>query len=512
MLGWTADLFRLYWGLLYWNIRKSWFRARRGRSPCPCQSPSDSGRAFETGCEACIPWAKPARFRRVCPLLVETKEGLRCSVDTADVRPFWKRATAVYGGTLGSIYLAGALVVFGLLRGVGYPVSVLDVALPPRWHRLNHARAWYFFEQSRRAFATGQNAEGLLFLANAYDFDPTNYQIGITLAKNYQVGQPGQSDRVFARLMQEHPDYAAATAWDWYRALLPRGAFDRVAVLARDQVVADPAHGHAWIRALLFATKQLHNDAALRELRANPAPAAAAWHPLIEVELLMRAGRTREARQLLDRPWPANAPSFTVVYRITALITLGDTLAALDLNERSRRVVPGFDDEAWLTLRLDALATGGVKNDLRNNLDALLGQRLNLPIIKILCAQLIRHPDAETFARLADKIEREKLPLDSDSAGIWFSLLCTAGVVGDQTRLHQITDRLKGATQTPFVALVLVERFFRGESAERRITSILPILPLPIEVIYALIEHYPVAADPGVPRVEVSLPGKATTK
>jgi hypothetical protein len=504
VLGWFADLFRLYWGLLYWNIRKSWFRARAGRSPCPCQSPSDSGRAFETGCEACISWAKPARFRRVCPLLVETKDGLRCSADTPGVRPFWKRATAWYGGTAFGLYVAAVVTVFALLRAVGYPVGVLDVGLPPRWHRLNHARAWYFFEESRRAFANGRSGEGLLYLANAYEFDPANYEIGLTLAKNYQVGQPLQSDRVFARLMQEHPDRRDATAWDWYRALLPRGNFDTIVTLARDQILADPAHGHAWIRALLFATKQTHDDATLRELRDNPAPAAAAWRQLLDIELLLRAGKTREARAALEGPWPAGASSFNLVYRIATLTTLGDTLAALDLNERSRK---SLDDEAWLTLRLDALATAGIKNDLRITIELVLAQRATPPVIKLLCAQLIRHPDAEAFARLADKVEREKLPLDADTAGAWFSLLCTAGVVGDDARLHRITDRLKGASQNPFVALAMVEAFFRGQSTQRRITTVLPILPLPIEVIYALIEHYPPPE-----RLEGSPPDKASNK
>ena len=76
MTGWIADFFRLAWGLLYWNYRKSWFRLRRGRARCPCQSPSDSGRALETVCEASLSWHKHANFRRVCPLLVDTP-GLR---------------------------------------------------------------------------------------------------------------------------------------------------------------------------------------------------------------------------------------------------------------------------------------------------------------------------------------------------------------------------------------------------------------------------------------------------
>ena len=116
MTGRFADLFRLVWALLYWNTRKSWFQLRRGRSPCPCQSPSDSGRAYETACVACLSWNEPARFRRDCPLLVSTPQGLRCSVNTADVRPFWRRAFFFYGGGLATLYLTAALTVFIFLR------------------------------------------------------------------------------------------------------------------------------------------------------------------------------------------------------------------------------------------------------------------------------------------------------------------------------------------------------------------------------------------------------------
>lgn len=160
MLGWLADFFRLLGGLFYWNIRKTWFQQRRGRSPCPCQSPSDSGLAFETGCEACVQWSRPIRFRRVCPLLVETLDGLRRSGNTADVRLFWGRTLRYYGGMLGTLYVIAVLAVFVFLRTIGYPVSILDISLPPLWHRLAHARGWYFFEQSQRAFTAGRSAEG----------------------------------------------------------------------------------------------------------------------------------------------------------------------------------------------------------------------------------------------------------------------------------------------------------------------------------------------------------------
>ena len=85
MIGWLGDFLRFWWGLLYWNTRKGLFRLNRDQASCPCQNPSDSGRARETGCDAAHYWHQPARFRRVCPLLVETPDGLRCSVDTRDV-------------------------------------------------------------------------------------------------------------------------------------------------------------------------------------------------------------------------------------------------------------------------------------------------------------------------------------------------------------------------------------------------------------------------------------------
>ena len=43
-----------------------------------------------------------------------------------------------------------------------------------------------------------------------------------------------------------------------------------------------------------FATRQLKDDQPLRELRANLSPAVAAWRPLLETELLVRAGRTAD--------------------------------------------------------------------------------------------------------------------------------------------------------------------------------------------------------------------------
>ena len=488
VLGWLADFFRLAWGLLYWNTRKAWFQRSRGRTACPCQSPSDSGRAFETSCEACITWHRPARFRRVCPLLVATPQGLRCSVDSAAVRPFWGRAFGYYGGTLLGLYLAGAIGVFAFLRTIGYPVSIVHVTWPGLWYRVPQARGWFFAQKSQRALAEGRTAEGLLYLSNAHQFDPANYRIALDLATSYQSGPSRESDLLFETLLREHPAQRNATAEEWYRALLARGDFQKIAGLASSQILIDPSHAQVWMRALLFATRQLGDDARLRALLANPAPAAVGWHPLLAVELLVRAGRRREARALLDRPWPATAAPFTIFHRVSTLTALGDSYAALDTLE-TNRIALG-DDEAYVILKLDALAAARAPRTLRANLDELLAPKLTPTRTMILCAHLIHHPDAAFFARLADKARQEHLTLDPSTARVWFALLCTAGAVGDLPRMHALVVTLKLAANSPFVALSVIEAFFRGETGAAQITTFLPTIPLPIEINYALLERY----------------------
>ncbi|MSU22741.1 MAG: hypothetical protein EXS32_02845 [Opitutus sp.] len=485
MLGRLADFFRLVWGLPYWNTRKAWFQLRHGRSRCPCQNPSDSGRAFETHCDACLHWDRPVRFVRVCPLLIQTKNGLRCAANTADVRPFWGQLVRYYGGTLAALYLAGALGVFVFLRIVGYPVSIVHVTWPGLWYRVPQARSWFYAEKSQRAFAAGQTSEGLLYLATAYEFDPANYGLGLTLAKNYQAGQPRASDQIFQRLRRDHRAQRDLTAQELFRALLARGDFDKIAELTHDEALADPTHANVWMRALLFATRQTRDDAPLHALLADQSPAASPWHQLIEIELLVRADRRREARAALDRLWPASAPAFTLFYRITLLTALGDTLAAQDLLVRDSG---RLDLEARRTLRLEALAAAGATQLLQREIDALLGPRLTLALIKDLCAHLIRRPNQEIFAQLCAKVERDQLALNTESAGIWFTLLCTAGAIGDHTRLHAFVVSLKQASNTPFLALNAIESFFRSDRTTRRATGFLPILPL--EINYALIERF----------------------
>ena len=400
-----------------------------------------------------------------------------------------------------ALYGVGVIAVFIFLRTVGYPISILHVGLPPLWHRVGQARGWFFLERSNRAFAEGKTAEALLYLDNSYQFDPTNYMAGLSLAKHYQVGQPARSDEVFARLHRDHPDKQHATAQEWFRALLARGSFQKITTLSRDELLTDPQHAAVWVRALLVGSEQTRNYDVLRELAVSEVAAARLWRPLFETELLLQAGRKAEARAAVLRPWLNDgAMPFSLFYRVQVLVRLGDTLDAIDLLLGPQS--GALDYEAKVTLLLEAYAVRGARTPLHQEIDKLLAPRFtleNLSTIKVVCAQLIRYPDQAVFDKLWAKMEREQLALSTETAGAWFSLLCAAGAIGDQPRLTTLTARLKQASRTPFVALNLVESFFRGETGERRITTFLPILPLPLEVTYALLERFSPPPPPPAP-------------
>lgn len=446
-------------------------------------------------------WHRPSRFSRVCPLLVQTPQGLRCSANTEDVRPFWGIAVRYYGSAVLALYVVAVLSVFGFLRTIGYPVSIIHVGWPPLWHKVGQARGWFYLMHAQKAFGAGNTREGLMYLENAYEFDPQNYDAGLALARQYQLQQPARSDEIFAKLLRENPDRRDFTAQQWFRPLLARGEFDQLAPLAASEVLHDPPHASAWMRALLFATRQNHDDQPLRHLLDNHTPAAVAWHKLVQTELDWRANKTAQVRAAVEGAWPADAPPFTVIYRVETLAALGNPSGALDLLEQQRSRI---DVEAWLTVRLHCLAESGAMQSVRNEVNAMLLSRpLTPPAIKIVCAQLIRHPDLQLFHDALFTFARELAPLTDETAGSWFSFLCTAGAVGDLTQLHNLALRLREASRTPFVALPIVEGFFRDNPDVRKATSFLPFLPVPNEVAYALIERYPGPRPAAAPAIKL---------
>jgi tetratricopeptide (TPR) repeat protein len=490
--GWLTDLFRLFWALLYWNARKTVFRLRRRRGASPCQSLSDSGKAYETQCEACASWNRAGRFRRVCPLLVETPDGLRCSVNAEDVRPFWGRALGCFGGTAAALYLLATLAVFLLLRTIGYELDYVAVAWPPAWHRIDESRARYFAQKGFAAFAANNIREAVFALGIACELDPQNYRAGITLARLWEISQPRLSDGLYARLLKTHPAQAATIASLRLHALLARGDFERLRDAARQQIAADPANAGPSLHALIFATRRLRDDAPLQQLLDEPA--GAPWRPVLQAELLWRSGRTQEAAAVLAQPWSPPHPYFAY-YQMRQLLALGRPQEALALLQAYGALVPG--DEAAATL-LAVNAQLGLQAELLRDAANWLGASPTPAVVELLATHLVRYPNAELLRLVFTRLDAAPLPANEAGYRAYCALFCAAGVGGDRQQLHALTVTLKERAGATFVTLNAAEDFFLGQSASSRIESFLPVLTLPVETLYALLERY-AAGRPSAP-------------
>ncbi len=487
-MAWLGDYLRFWWGLLYWNGRKSWFRLRRDRAPCPCQNPSDSGRARETGCDAAHGWRRPERFRRVCPLMVMMPDGPRCTVDTRDVRPFWGRAFGYAAGAAAGVYLAAVLGAFVLLRTIGYPISPLALAWPPRWHEFRQARSEFFTAKAQRALAANRVNEAILSFEIAYRDNPRNYAAGMRLAQLMSIAQPEFSDRVFARLMHDHPAERTDTARAWLRSLLLHGRFAQAADLAVDRLTVDSAYRPDWLHLLFFATRHTGDDRPLRELVARqPSPLQPIEIALINSELAVREGHGLSLLPGLTTVLPPDAGAYGPFFQVSRLTALGhpaEALAMLDRYAAAQRL-PDADEFA---LRLEVLAALGRSDLVCARLEqGTIGPR-ELALVSV---QLVRHPDPVVLAALARSARRAKLP-----AGLETSAGCTAfyvacAVAGDWDQAQGAADLLRESTGSRLTSLEGVDAFFKAKGASGQIERILPLLPtLPLDMVYALYDRY----------------------
>ncbi len=488
VIGWLGDFFRFWWGLLYWNARKSLFRLSRGRARCPCQNPSDSGRARETGCDAAHYWHQPARFRRVCPLLVETPEGLRCSVDMRDVRPFWRRAAAYYGSAALALYLAAALGLFACLRIIGYPLSPVSLLWPPRWTELRLARSDYFVAKAQRALDAHRVNEAILSLDIAFQNNPRNYDIGLQLAQLMSLGQPDIADRIFTLLMREHPEHRATTAEAWYKFLLVTGRFDRAAGLASRLLLDDRAQRPAWLHALFFVTHHTRDDQPLRELiEKHAGELDPIYVALINSELLIRQGGGLKLLPGLTSELPAGAGFYGPYFQVSRLIVLGRPNEALAMLNRYTTAKRLPDADAY-QLRLEVLAALGRQDVLRQR---LAQEPVNARELELLSTHLVRHPNPAVLDALAQCVKRSKLPADISTYAAYSDFLVACGVARDWDKMHATAAMLKTLSGSRMTRLDTVEAFFQQNDPGRRPETILPTLPaLSLEMIYALFDHY----------------------
>ncbi|MDD3179618.1 MAG: hypothetical protein PHQ04_04625 [Opitutaceae bacterium] len=489
MIGWIGDFFRFWWGLLYWNARKSLFWLRPDRIRCPCQNSGDSGRALETRCEAASTWNKPARFRRLCPLLVETQVGLRCSVNAAAVRPFWTRAGASFGIALLALYLAGTLALFGALRAVGYPLTYWSVLLPFKWSDIPSAQEQVYARRAQQALAAGNFQGALLCLNRVHELNPRNYSAAIALASLRHIsGEPGLSDQTFEQVLLQHPDRRAQTAQLWYKALLTRRDYSHSKLLAVRMLSEDPANRGAWLHALFFALRQAPDPAYLATLTGR-IPDLPAWcSQLMAIELAFQQNRPADAVQLLLRPPPHPASPYVSIYYV-------DRLTAQARYTEAQQVLDAYagqlePDEAAF-LRLALYTRRGWLALSESEFDHLLQQfPLNTRTAPQFCAFLIRYPNPALLARFHDRFMQTVRAPGPDFHPTLNALFCACAVNADWSRLEAAAASIKRITMSDARTLTALEGFFRRDYHFKRIDLFLISLPLPTDVVYALLERF----------------------
>lgn len=477
------NFLRTGWELLYWNFRKAHFRRRGGRAPC--QHPSDSGRAFETGCLACGSRKNPMQFRKICPLLVETPDGIRCSVDASDVRPFWKPVLVFYGKAIVATYVVALLALFGFLKSIRYPVRAADLAWPRSWSKIPAARTSFLVEKARRALAAGNPRAAALFLQNARERDPGNYEVGLDLALLDRTLSPANANAEFARLMARYPEKSNATALRWLEAMLVHAEFEPILGLAGQQLKADPEHGNTWAKALLFSAARLGATEELKKLLTDPAPALAPWRDSLRLEIAVEENRKPAAEALLRGPWPPGAPAYAKYHRLRARAKITGAIQCLDEIQQHEA---DLDPATKLILVLDLLSELQFTSRLADQVKLLLSRQNNADTLKMLCAHVIRYQDGATFRSAYVAAQALDPPVTDPS--LWFSLLAAAGAARDAAAVQEIVQLLDARSEARAIALP-VRDFFNGESNHSTFTAFLPGLGLPLEETYAVLENPP---------------------
>ncbi len=500
MLGWLGDLGRLIWGLLYWNLRKALFRIRGASGRAPCQHPSDSGRGGTTGCEACVGWRDTERFRRLCPLLATAADGRRvCSVDAADVRPFWGRAVLFFGGSAAAVVLLAVLSLFSAFWAIGYRVPLSVVAWPPAWHRIRLARADYFYRMALRTIREGDVRRSYLALGQAYALDPENINAALLLAQYTQIANPDYSDSIYSRLVLGHRGSFEDTAQLWLRALLSRGDFASVGGLSARMIREGARHVPAWTQALLFAEMMSGDPAELDRVLAGPGGVPAEARSVLSLARSIRGSPAGERARVLALYMGGATTTFEVYYSLRGLAGAGraaDVVAFLE--GKSGTALDPYDREL---IKLEAYSALGWSVLVRREIEFLLDQGASVPAVTLLSGHLVEHPDAGNAGRVFELLDQKPMPATADNVGAHAALMCMAGVNGLGARMRQEADSLGRIVGGGFPSRGHIQDFFEDRSASKNPAAILPALPeLPLEMLYALNAHYRAPAAPSATR------------
>lgn len=490
---WT-DALRFWGALLFWNLRKTCFALGGRRRRAPCQDRSDADRPGCSRCLAAAHWHDPAAFRRVCPLLQRTADGWRCGVASRDVRPFWGRALAWYGGALLGLFLLGTLGVWGILRVTGVPeVAWRDVAWPPAWHRISEAQARGFFRQSIAAFNRGRLNEAYVALRAARIRDPRFFDAKLLMAQitMFQGSQPFADD-LFRELMAEAPAEQERIAVTYHDTLLSLARMPALAGFSLEMVQRDPGHAALWVRSLLLALRKsppaaelIGTDEALLSLLAPHA------RLLVEAELALARGEADRAHQLLHTPFAGPLNGVYMTEQLQRLLALGQVEDAQSLLRHYALALGDFEAQVQ-QYHIDRAA--GDDWSARMTFEGLIRRELSAGQVERLLSALLIQPGKELYLKLHQNLKaRSGLTPRLNGVALWVTgLVCAAPAEARQWQqlgTQTFGDRFPAIDRVDFTRLNLGE--------EHSVIHLINVLTLPREVAFTLLAQVelPVPTD-----------------
>lgn len=483
MKGALRDWLGAPWAGLYWNTRKTLYVLRRRRGECPCHDPSDDGQPGRTHCMAVVHWRSPARFARICPLLVKTERGWCCSVRAEKVRPFWGRLLAA--GAIGALaaYFLGTLAVFGTLRHLGYDrLRYSDIVWPGNWGHFHRVQADYYRAAGREALRRSDFQTALLAYATAMQIDP-DYETGLMMARMWgYASSHGYSDMLFSQLLERYPDRAEYTAVVYHDQLLQAMRYPKLAEFSLQRVESSGKEEEAWIRALVVA---LENGRLAREFRAKFAPQwerlPPRWQALVEALTLAQTGRAPEAGRLL-RTWSgADMSPAWLRLSVEMLVRLGEHDSANLLFLAQAHRLSGFERQS-LQYLLTATDEGGALR--ASDFAALLQPGLDARKIDRLCSLLVETRDTAALRALAKNVlSSPGLRDDAVAAALW-----AAGLVSNASDVVLAVERARAADgRLPFPPIRQLDLATVKTDDHAKLRLILATVPVPRETGLALL-------------------------
>lgn len=493
-VDWWNDAWRFWLALLHWNTIKTLHVLRGPGRRAPCQDPSDDDRPGCSHCYGIIDWREPARFQRVCPFLEQGPHGWRCAVASDQVRPFWGRVLAWYGGALAALYLGLSVAVWGgLWLAGGGGIGWTEVAWPGSWHRIAEVQSERFFQQSILAFRHGRLNEAYVALNSACIRNPRNYDARLLMAQiDMFRGNYPFSDQGFGRLLKEVPAQRERTAVTYHDTLLSLNRLPELAEFSLAMAVNDPAHAALWMRSLLLAVRSGRVAPGLLETHAASVDKLAPHAQLLlRAAVAAAAGRPAEAGEWLRPAFRGPLNGRYMEEQIRGLLLLGDWDQANTLLLFYAMALGRFETQAQAYL-IDSVAGDAWR--ARADFAGMLKEDLTATRVQRLLVLLIRQPDQELFQQLHQRVWsqpalREAVP----GPAMWATaLVCGAAKEG---RLWRTTGQQYRGDDFPPIERI---DFSRGRIDEpESVIHLINMVTLPREVIFALLAR---REDPGLER------------